>query len=97
MNILVPSIILFFTLYILIFNKKISYSTMRIIILIIISLSLIYTIISRFKPDKTNYFRKCFINEKKNKLGPGKCFFDSDCRGARFCSSEGKCVGNSKC
>lgn len=39
----------------------------------------------------------CDIDESKNELGPGMCTFDEDCKGARYCSAAGMCMGESGC
>ena len=39
----------------------------------------------------------CSIDENKNVWGPGKCALPNDCRGARSCSVNGYCQGDSDC
>lgn len=97
MNILGISILVFLSIYLLVFNKRITYTTLRIILLFFICISLAISLLVRFKPNKSIFYEKCFIDENKNRLGPGKCYFDSDCRGNRKCSNKGNCVGKSNC
>lgn len=39
----------------------------------------------------------CFIDEKKNSIGPGRCQASIDCKGERKCNLRGYCFGDAKC
>lgn len=97
MNILAPTILIFAFLYGLVFSKRISNTTLKILLLLFICIALSFELLKRIKPNTTNFYNKCFINENKNKLGPGNCYYDADCKGDRTCSHQGKCFGKSNC
>lgn len=101
MNILIIVLILMIVLHTLKAFDVISNQQILLYLLSFLAFILLYTLFIRFFPSyipKNKRFSDlCYIDEKKNKLGPSKCFFSSDCRGKRYCSSEGKCIGESGC
>lgn len=101
MNILLYIIIIFVILNILRIKQIITLPQKYVILVALLCLSLIIALFTGLYPDyissNKSFTRQCFINEKKNRLGPHKCFFNGDCRGKRICSSEGNCIGKSMC
>lgn len=101
MNILIVFLIIFTILNILKAYNVIDSKFILLFVFLITGLSLIISLFLRFYPSyipkNKNFSKLCFVNEKKNKLGPSKCFFNSDCKGNRYCSSRGECTGDSGC
>ena len=90
MNILIIFLIIFTILHILKAYNVIDSKFILLFVFLITGLSLIISLFLRFYPSyipkNKNFSKLCFVNEKKNKLGPSKCFFNSDCKGNRYCS-----------
>ena len=87
-------------MYILRIKPIISRPTMYISIIsfiLIIILSFTIPKISFIYKYNSKFRSNCKIDESKNRLGPGKCYFKKECKGDRYCSSNGICIGKSNC
>lgn len=101
MNILIIFLVFFIILHTLkafnVIDSKFILLFIFAVIGFLLSVNLFLRFYPSYIPKDRNFSKLCFIDEKKNKLGPSKCFFNSDCRGQRYCSSSGNCLGKSGC
>lgn len=98
MNILLIVIFFLIISHILYAKKNPKKTYILLVFIILVTIPLLYAIY--LSETRSYYYRKpnkCFINENLNKLGRSRCFFNSDCRGRRTCSSLGYCKGESGC
>ena len=98
MNIIVPVVIYCLISYIFIITN---YPKKKYILTVFIGIWSISLVVALVMHYTRHYYRNpeynCNIDEKRNRLGRHKCFFDNECLGKRTCSSNGKCMGESKC